>query len=255
MHILVFPGWYPSKVDKLTGDFIQRHMVAVSQYCRVSVVFPVKDSSINKKKTLTIKKGNLTEIYCYYPSLSSIRWLDNFLSFLRYNFYCLQAAKALNKDEKITVGHLYVLQKNHLIGVLLKLLYNITYVVSEQSTLYVDGRFEKMNQIGRAIFRWTFKNSRSFHAVSNHLMKALKDKLRLNKEGVVISNVVDSTLFYYDHQVVNDRVTFVHVSNMVYQKNVEGMLEAFLKLSMSILLMPFVKDLLFRFLVKLRSQR
>ena len=28
MHILVFPGWYPSNVDALSGDFIQRHMHA-----------------------------------------------------------------------------------------------------------------------------------------------------------------------------------------------------------------------------------
>jgi hypothetical protein len=82
MHILVFPGWYPSKIDKLSGDFIQRHMHAMAQTCKVSVVFAVKDHSIKKSDIVIIKKGALTEIYYYYPSLSSIEWLDSLLSFI-----------------------------------------------------------------------------------------------------------------------------------------------------------------------------
>src|SRR5690349_19652491 len=137
MHILVFPGWYPSNVDRLSGDFIQRHMYAITQNCRVSVVFPVKDNSIKKKDIITIKKGNLTEIYYYYPSLVSIKWLDGLLSFIRYNYYCLRAAKFLNKAERISLVQLYVLQKNLFIGFLLKFIYKVPYVVSEQSTLYI----------------------------------------------------------------------------------------------------------------------
>ncbi|MCW3108905.1 MAG: glycosyltransferase family 4 protein [Segetibacter sp.] len=227
MHIVVFPGWYPSKVDKLSGDFIQRHMHAIAQYCRVSVVIPVKDNSIDKKDIVTIKKGSLTEIYYYYPSLSSMSWLDSLLSFIRYNYCCIKAMKSLNKDEKVNLVHLYVLQKNHLIGFLLKWFYKIPYVVSEQSTLYIDGRFDKMNQIRKMIFRWVFKKSASFQAVSRYLLEALKNKLQLNKDGVIIPNVVDSTLFYYNNDLTNDRITFVHVSNMTHQKNVEGMLHAF----------------------------
>jgi hypothetical protein len=115
MHIVVFPGWYPSKVDKLSGDFIQRHMHAVAANCRVSVVFPVKDNSISKKEMVTIKGDNLTEIYYYYPSPGSIKWLDHLLSFILYNYYCLKTFKALNKDEKVDLVQLYVLQKNHLL--------------------------------------------------------------------------------------------------------------------------------------------
>jgi glycosyltransferase involved in cell wall biosynthesis len=227
MHIVVFPGWYPSKIDKLSGDFIQRHMHAIAQNCRVSVVFPVKDHSIIKRDVVTIKNGNLTELYYYYPSLSSIKWLDNLLSFLCYNYYCLQTARSLHRDEKISIAQLYVLQKNHLIGFLLKMLYKVPYVVSEQSTLYVDGRFEKMSAVKKKIFKWVFRKSDSFQAVSNYLSNSLKSKLAIDKEGVVIPNIVDSDLFYYNHELTNETVTFVHVSNMTHQKNVEGMLQAF----------------------------
>ncbi|MGI8637124.1 MAG: glycosyltransferase family 4 protein [Segetibacter sp.] len=227
MHIVVFPGWYPSNADRLSGDFIQRHMYAIAQNCRVSVVFPIKDHKINKNNIVTNRKGDLTEIFYYYPSLSSFKWLDNLLSFICYNYYCLKAMKSLNADEKVELAQLYVLQKNFLIGFLLQRLYKIPYVVSEQSTFYIDGRFDKMNGIGKLIFRLVFNKSSSFHAVSNYLMEALKSKLHLRKDGVIIPNVVDTDLFYYNNDLTGNKVSFVHVSNMSYQKNVEGMLHAF----------------------------
>lgn len=227
MHIVVFPGWYPGRVDRLSGDFIQRHMHAIALYCRVSVVVPVKDNSASKEDIVTIKKGNLTEIYYYYPSLNSIKWLDGLLSFIRYNYFCIKATSNLNKEEKINLAHLYVLQKNHLAGFLLKWFYKIPYVVSEQSTLYVDGRFDRMNALRKTIFKFVFTKSASFHAVSNYLAGALKTKLQLNRDAVVIANVVDRDLFFYNTDLKNDSLTFVHVSNMAYQKNVEGILEAF----------------------------
>lgn len=227
MHVVVFPGWYPSKIDKLSGDFIQRHMYAISQFCKVSVVFAVKDRSIKTKDIVTVQKGALTEIYYYYPSFSSIEWIDNLLSFISYNYYCLKTFKALNREEKISLTQLYVLQKNHLVGFVIRVFYKVPYVVSEQSTLYVDGRFDQMNGIRKAMFKWVFRCSDSFHAVSHYLANTVKSKLRLNKAAVVIPNVVDSNLFYYNPEISNERVTFVHVSNMAPQKNVEGMLEAF----------------------------
>lgn len=227
MHIVVFPGWYPGRVDRLSGDFIQRHMQAVAPYCRVSVIIPVKDCSADKEDLVTIKKGNLTEIYYYYPSLSSIRWLDSLLSFIRYNYLCIKSTSGLNKEEKVTLAHLYVLQKNQLVGFFLKWFYKIPYVVSEQSTLYVDGRFDKMNAIEKKIVRSVFAGSASFHTVSNYLASALKLKLKLKKEPVIIPNVVDTNIFFYNNDLSSDSVTFVHVSNMTHQKNVEGMLQAF----------------------------
>jgi glycosyltransferase involved in cell wall biosynthesis len=227
MHIAVFPGWYPSKVDKLSGDFIQRHMYAIAPNCRISVVFPVKDHSIKKKDIVINRSGNLTEFYYYYPSLSSFKWLDNLWSFICYNYYCLKTIKSLNSEEKVDIVQLYVLQKNFLIGVLLKQLYKIPYVISEQSTFYIDGRFDKMHRARKRFFRWVFNESSSFHAVSDYLLQELKSKLHLKKDGIVIPNVVDSDLFYYNNDLTGDGVSFVHVSNMTHQKNVEGMLHAF----------------------------
>lgn len=227
MHIVVFPGWYPSKFDQLSGDFIQRHMQAIALHCRITVIIPVKDSTINKGKTVVVELGNLTEVYHYYPSVSSLKWLDRLLSFFRYNYLCVTEVKRLSKKEKIDLVYLYVLQKNHLLGILVKRLYNIRYVISECSTFYIDGSFDKVSWFRKQFLKYVFKRSASVHAVSKYLASALKNKLQLNEGPVVIANVVDASVFYYDTDGINDRVTFVHVSNMSHQKNVEGMLQAF----------------------------
>jgi hypothetical protein len=67
--VLFLPSWYPSRLDAFTGDFIQRHALALSLFIPVHVVFIVRD----KKRIVTdsvkieeTKIGNLTETIIYY---------------------------------------------------------------------------------------------------------------------------------------------------------------------------------------------
>ena len=232
MHIIVFPGWYPSRIDWLSGDFIQRHMEAIAQQVNVTVVIPVKDENIKKAEKIVEIKDGLTEIYYYYPSVTTIKWLDSLLSFLRYNYTCYQTFNAIHKQNKIDLVHVYVLQKNYGIGLLIKWLRSIPYVISEQSTFYVDGRLEKVNSFSKKVYRFVFNRAASFHAVSAFLLKNIGTKLKLEKQGVVIPNVVNEHLFQYQPRQQDHTTVFVHVSNMVYQKNVEGMLQAFAEVKM-----------------------
>jgi len=227
MHILVFPGWYPGRLDELSGDFIQRHMRAIALKCKVTVVIPVKDETINKVERVEAVNGNLREIYIYYPSLTSIKSIDVFLSFIRYNYIGLKNAIAISKIHKVDLVQLYVLQKNFLLGFLLKWMLKVHYVVSEQSTFYVDGRLEKAGWLQKKVYGYVLAKASAIHAVSNYLLGNISKKLNVKTSGVVIPNVVDTDLFVYNDKVVNSTITFVHVSNMVRQKNVEGMLEAF----------------------------
>lgn len=229
MHILVFPGWYPSRIDWLSGDFIQRHMQAISLNTKVTVVIAVKDGSVKKAEKVIQKQGNLTEIYYYYPPITTVKWLGNFFSFLQYNYICYQAFCSAQKDSKVDLVHLYVLQKNQLLGLLFMWLKKVSYIISEQSTFYVDGRLEKTHAFTKKLYRFIFNRSASFHAVSSYLLHNISEKLKLQKRGVVIPNVVNETLFHYQPKQQNATTVFVHVSNMVYQKNIEGMLQAFAK--------------------------
>ncbi len=229
MHVIVFPGWYPSRIDWLSGDFIQRHLQAISQQVHVTVVIPVKDNNIKKAEKVMLKKDGLTEIYYYYPPFTTIKWLGSLLSFLRYNYVCYNTFNSINKQSKIDLVHIYVLQKNYLTGLMLKWLKKVPYVISEQSTFYLDGGWEKLNAINKKLYRLVFNKSSSFHAVSSFLLRHLGNKLSLKKQGIVIPNVVNENLFQYQPRQQDGKTVFIHVSNMVYQKNVEGMMNAFAK--------------------------
>jgi glycosyltransferase involved in cell wall biosynthesis len=227
MHILVFPGWYPSRLDELSGDFVQRHMQAIALKGKVTVIIPVKDGTINKAERVEAVNGNLTEIYVYYPSLTSIQSIDSFFSFVRYSYVALKTATTINRKHKADMVQLYVLQKNLLLGFLLQWIIKVPFVVSEQSTFYVDGRLEKAGWFQKKAYAYILSKASSIHAVSNYLLANIRKKLTVKTYGVVIPNVVDTNLFVYKARPVNNPVTFVHVSNMVPQKNVEGMLQAF----------------------------
>ena len=67
MKVLWLVSWYPNRLDKFTGDFIQRHAQAVSQYCKVEVIFVKKDESLlpNAIETENNVTDNLTEKIIY----------------------------------------------------------------------------------------------------------------------------------------------------------------------------------------------
>ena len=58
LKVLFWPGWwYPSRLDPLSGIFIQRHAQAVSSFCEVAVLFIVPDPGLAKKAC----RGNTSE--------------------------------------------------------------------------------------------------------------------------------------------------------------------------------------------------
>ena len=66
-NILALASWYPSRVFLDNGDFIQRHLRAISSLNNVSLVHAVKDENIVSDFEISdcINK-NVREIIVYY---------------------------------------------------------------------------------------------------------------------------------------------------------------------------------------------
>ena len=135
MKVLWLASWYPNQLDKFTGDFIQRHARAVSQYCKVHVIFVKKDESLLPNKTVTENtiSGNLTEQIIYYNSYkTNFKILNRAISFLNYKKHYRKAILQYFKTEgKPNYVHVQVAMYAGVAALWIKKKWNIPYFVTE----------------------------------------------------------------------------------------------------------------------------
>jgi glycosyltransferase involved in cell wall biosynthesis len=125
--------------------------------------------------------------------------------------------------------HLYIAFKAGLIARWVKKQFGIPYAVSEQWTLYLPEAkpgFSELPLYTRLLFKRIFKGSESVMVVSNYLAQQITRLFGVTNL-IVIPNVVDQAMFRYSEKAEAVQNRFVHISTLTFQKNPEGMLQAF----------------------------
>jgi glycosyltransferase involved in cell wall biosynthesis len=232
MKVLWLVSWYPNRLDKFTGDFIQRHAQAVSQYADVEVLFVKKDefltrNTIEVERTVT---GNLTEHIIYYNSpKTNLKIIDRVISFFNYKKYYQQAVEQYIKENgRPAYIHVHVAMKAGLIALWAKRKYNIPFLLTEHWGDYLE---EAVPNIKDYNFVYQHNSKKIItSAVASTFVSASLQKLMIKKYAIqnteVIPNVVNTDIFYPVENLLVDRIRFIHISSMVYQKNPEAILEA-----------------------------
>ena len=224
--ILWLVSWYPNKYDAFDGDFIQRHARAAALYNDIHVIF-VKASEEQEavEETLNEDQG-LTEQIIYVPKKEGlINKLKNYRQWKR----CFRAAVDLSlQKQKPSIVHVHIPWKVGIIALWIKKAYGIPFIVTEHwgiyNTIVEDNIYTKSFPV-RYLLKRIYKEANTFISVSNYLGEGVNQAL-VKKNYSVIPNVVDTSLFYPAEKKY-PRFTFLHVSNMVPLKNVEGILHAF----------------------------
>jgi Glycosyltransferase len=224
-NILWLVSWYPSKEDRFLGDFIQRHARAAAIFHNIHVIY-VCDSNERCAEEITESTG-LTEQVIYIPKKQGI--VNRILKQWKWRSAYLDAVQQyINKNGKPDLVHVHVPWKAGIIALQLKKKYNLDFILSEHWGIYnksVPDNYFKQPVYRKNFIAAVFKNARLCISVSTFLAKSVTSILG-EKEFVIIPNVVDTTMFYYTTEK-NKPFTFIHVSNMVPLKNVEGILKAF----------------------------
>jgi len=235
--VLFLPSWYPSRLDAFTGDFIQRHALALSLFIPVHVVFIVRD----KKRIVTdsvkieeTKIGNLTETIIYYSCKNyKLGIADRLMSMRKFKLiYQDFFSKKIIENEKPAAVHVHVPYKAGLIALWLKNRYNLEYNVTEHWTGYdksTKDNFYSRPLSFRYITKKILRNAKYIVPVS----KDLAEKLNSIAPGIrinVIPNAVNEKLFYFEAR--EPKVfRFIHyVSSLKGQKNTEGLIKVFSEL-------------------------
>jgi len=224
-NILWLVSWYPSKKDRFLGDFIQRHARAAAIFHNIHVIY-VTDSNESPREEVNEATG-LTEQVIYIPKKRGV--VNRILKQWRWRSAYLNAVQQyINKKGKPDLVHVHVPWKAGIIALQLKKKYNLDYIVSEHWGIYnrsVGDNYFTQPVYRRNFIRAIFFNARICLSVSQFLAESVISILG-QKEFVIIPNVVDTTLFYHSSSK-SEPFTFIHVSNMVPLKNVEGILKAF----------------------------
>lgn len=224
--ILWLVSWYPNKYDPFDGDFIQRHARAAALHHDIHVLFvktsPQQESIETERKE---EHGVLEEII-YLPKKN--KQLGKIKSLLEWYKNYLAAAREIIQNERPALVHVHIPWKAGLVALWIKKEYEVPYVVTEHWGIYnsvVEDNIYTKPLLVRYFLKKIYKHASALLSVSDFLGRSINETL-IGKPFQVIPNVVDTAIFHPANEKPT-RFTFLHVSNMVPLKNVEGILTAF----------------------------
>ncbi len=231
MKVLWLASWYPNNTNPFDGDFIERHAIAVSRLLPLTVLFVAKDSNMPRGASCIEKtvNGNLTVYKGYYGTSSSSKIIEQALSFRKYKkFQQRMYAQVIKEQGEPNLVHVQVAMKAGLLALHLKKKCSIPFVVTEHWTGYFKTNRPNVysgNFLINSLNKKILQQARLLLAVSNNLGATVNANF-VKLPYTVISNVVDTSLFFYKAPVQQQRFRFIHPSVLSWQKNPEGMLQA-----------------------------
>lgn len=216
-------------MEPFNGDFIQRHARAAAMFNDIHVIHVTYDfpNGFEIPAQESKSTGQLTEHIIYFKKKKSVKAkLTNQLRWLA--LYKKAIRNYIIKNGKPNLVHVHVPFKAGILGLWIKRNYKIPYLVTEHWGIYNNLVEDKYASRGIAFKRYTkkiFQQASRFISVSNYLAKGV-NSLVSRKDYEVIHNTVNTDLFFYNEKETST-FCFVHVSNMVPLKNVEGILRSF----------------------------
>jgi glycosyltransferase involved in cell wall biosynthesis len=233
MKILWLTSWYPSRVNFLSGDFVERHAKNSSLYNETFIIYVIKDPNLRgyKAQVEEIKySGNLNALIYYYPRFKKLgKWVEIILSNVYFIFLHCKGfyvyTKRYGKPDGIMV---FVALKAGIVALIWKMLYSIPFILFERWTGLL--KEAKPNLYDRPIYErliWKLiaKQSEMLAVVSEYFGNTISQFVG-SKEYVVIPNAVDKNLFFPIKKETPKVFQLIHVSTLDYQKNFDAIIQA-----------------------------
>ncbi len=224
--ILWLVSWYPNKYDAFDGDFIQRHARAAAKLDDIHVLFVKQAAPQKGTETIRNDDGHLTEQVIYLPKRKG--FMGKLRNYRQWKKIYKAEVNSILQRNHFDIVHVHVPWKVGLIALWIKRKYKIPFLVTEHWGIYnevVNDNIHTKNFFVRYFLKKIFKQANTFISVSQYLGKGV-NKTLIKKKYKVIHNVVETALFYPSNEKYQ-RFTFLHVSNMVPLKNVDGILGSF----------------------------
>lgn len=234
LNILWLPAWFPSKVDRYPGDFIERHAKASSLLMNIIVLFVVKDTTAKHpgNKIEIEQTGNLIIYRGYYTGTPKHGLITKILSTIRYYKLLFKLYKQAKKTNgPFYLVHVHIALRQALLALYTKWKYKLPYVVTEHNGWFMPGYklFFLQPFYTQQMVKLIYKKAAAVHTVS----KSLGDELvkeKIIRSFVVIPNVVNTAVFNMDKtEHVDDfpGLNFIAVTGLTHIKNTDGVIRVF----------------------------
>jgi len=231
MNVVWLASWFPNRTNPTTGDFIERHALAVAPFVKLlSVIAIIKDDSMPRNK-IEIQQKQIGNLHIYIAYYGPGRWngiIEKILSQRKY----LALQKRIFNQIKESSGlpdlvHVHVAMKAGMFARKLKKKYGVPYLVTEHWSGYYKVSKPSIYEMGKR-YLWfnnsVLKDASLLLPVTNDLGETInRDFVKLPYR--VIPNAVDTNLFFYK-AFLPPVFRFIHPSYMNYPKNPEGILQA-----------------------------
>lgn len=234
IKVLFLSSWFPSRINQTKGNFVEKHLQAVSEFCETAVLHVVADQHMNQKTEISLSKhGQILYLIIYFkPSKVKIPFLSGFIKLKKYISNYFKGYKIITKGfGKPDIVHGNILFPVGIIAYLFKKFKKIPYVFTEHWTGYTQDDPNHAGKIELIFSRIIALNAEMIMPVSEHLKNSMINiGLKANYE--VIPNVVNTEIFKPDNENVKSEIKkILHISTLIdEQKNFTGILNVLSKL-------------------------
>lgn len=225
-HILFLASWYPNPDQPVLGNFIQRHAIAAAMTNTVSVAAAF---SYNGNEIVEYSSANnVHEFLSRFPKtegrgiISSVKKLRRYRKALRES-----VTAAILKNGKPDVIHIHVAWPVALAADAIIREFNVPVILTEHWSGYLP---EDGNYSGMLLKHYTsslFSKVKLVTVVSDRMQHAM-EKHGLHANFKRLPNAVDSNVFAFNSQKIDNTLRWLHVSMLVdREKNIRGLIRAF----------------------------
>jgi glycosyltransferase involved in cell wall biosynthesis len=244
VHILIVPSEYPTNDHKLGGIFVKEQKDYLAKHHKIGVIY-IYLYSVRKLfsklifQTGQIKK-NKDKIIIFFPRIPYFKYIN----YLIHRFLFIKIFKIyVKKNGRPDLLHVHFSEFSIWSAYIIKKNYNIPYVLTEHSTDFLDGKYNKKykekswvyNKIKKALV-----NAKKIIAVSSSLKRSILKHYNLPKKKLtIISNL---SLVLKKRKNYKKEIDIIFVGSFDQRKNPFLLLNAFMRINDNKLNLALVGD-------------
>ena len=234
LNICMLTKWYPNREDPQLGIFIKKHVQAIGLGNTISVLYVHSTQNINGTyEVIKNEESGITEVIVYFKKNVSI--VGKGINLFRYVVGLIKGLLLLKRiSPKPDIIHSYILTRTAVIAWLLSLSKNIPYVVSEQWSGFLTGRFLTGHSLKKFLTIFLVSRASGVSSVSTFLFRRMNECGLKNSNYHVIPNIIEAPVNFFSAKK-KDYVYILMVADLVDEiKNISGLIRAINSLDTSI---------------------